>query len=76
MNQEKTTMMPLVFMVETSIHKDDEVLKKQFLFASRKEVELFKDALRPWGGQVTEVRGFFPSTSKTAFNKVMEIIKS
>ena len=42
-------MMPLVFMVETSIHKDDEVLKKQFLFASRKEVELFKDALRPWG---------------------------
>ena len=69
-------MQPLVFMVETSIHKDDEVLKKQFLFASRKEVELFKDALRPWGGQVTEVRGFFPSTSKTAFNKVMEIIKS
>ena len=69
-------MMPLVFMVETSIHKDDEVLKKQFLFASRKEVELFKDALRPWGGQVTEIHGFFPSTSKTAFNKIMELIKS
>ena len=44
--------------------------------APGKEVELFKDALKPWGGQVTEVRGFFPSTSKTAFDKVMELIKS
>jgi hypothetical protein len=76
MSREKTTMMPLVFLVHVSVHRDEEVLKKQFLFASRKEVELFKDALRPWGGQVTEIHGFFPSTSKTAFNKVIELIKS
>lgn len=67
-------MLPLVFMVETSIHKDDEILKKQFLFASRKEVELFKDALAKDGMQVTQVTGFFPSTAKTAFTKVKELI--
>jgi hypothetical protein len=69
-------MTPLVFMVEASIHKDDEVLKKQFLFASRKEVELFKDSLKTNGMQVTQVTGFFPSTAKTAFNKVMELLHS
>lgn len=67
-------MQPLVFMVDASIHKDDEVIKKQFLFASRKEVELFKEALLRDGMQVTQVTGFFPSTAKSAFNKVRELI--
>lgn len=69
-------MQPLVFMVDASIHKDDEIIKKQFLFASRKEVELFKDALKKDGMQVTQITGFFPSTAKTAYNKVMELIHS
>jgi len=69
-------MQPFVFMVDVALRKNDEVVKKQFIFASRKEVELFGEAIKPWGGKVTDIHGFFPSTSKSAFGRVMEFLKA